>query len=78
MNNQLRRTLQGHKMKTHSCNKTARPFNPLFAPQVNRPLEGREKKLVDDILSSIIQPEAVVENIITGTKFIAVTASGRM
>ena len=44
----------------------------------NRPLEGEEKNLVDTILSSIIRPDAVVEQIVFGSKFIAVTANGRM
>jgi len=44
----------------------------------DRPLEGEEKDLVGVLLSSIIRPDAVVEQIVYGTKFIAVTAAGRM
>ena len=55
-------------MSIYSCNE-------LLA---NRPLEGEEKGLVDTILSSIIRPNAVVEQIVFGAKFIAVTSDGQM
>jgi len=47
-------------------------------PLPDRPLEGEEKKLADSMLSSIIRPDAVVEEVIAGSKFIAVKAGGRM
>jgi uncharacterized protein len=43
-----------------------------------RPLEGEEKKLADSMLSSIVRPDVVVEEIVAGSKFIAVKAGGRM
>jgi hypothetical protein len=58
-------------MSTYSCDK---PLSPL----PDRPLEGEEKKLVHSMLSSIIRPDAVVEAIVVGAKFIAVKADGRM
>ena len=58
-------------MSTYSC-------NGHLATVPDRPLEGEEKDLVDAILSSIIRPDAVVEQIVFGAKFIAVTAGGRM
>ncbi len=58
-------------MSTYSCTST-------MTDLPDRPLEGEEKKLVDSILSSIIRPDAVVEEIIAGDKFIAVKADGRM
>ena len=44
----------------------------------DRPLGGEEKSLVKSILSSIIRPDAVVEQIVFGSKFIAVIAKDRM
>ncbi len=58
-------------MSIYSCNKQLENIS-------DRPLEGEEKGLVDAILSSIIRPDAVVELIVFGAKFIAVTADGRM
>lgn len=58
-------------MSTYSCTQ------PLTAIH-NRPLEGEEKNLADSLLSSIIQPDAVVEEIVAGPKFVAVKAGGRM
>jgi hypothetical protein len=58
-------------MSTYSCTQTT-------AILPDRPLEGDEKKLAHSILSSIIRPDAVVEEIIAGSKFIAVKAGGRM
>ena len=58
-------------MSTYSC-------TPTITPVPDRPLEGEEKILADSILSSIIRPDAIVEDIIAGSKFIAVTAGGRM
>ncbi|MBA3009870.1 MAG: DUF364 domain-containing protein [Proteobacteria bacterium] len=58
-------------MSTDSCIQTMESLP-------DRPLEGEEKKLVDSILSSIIRPDAVVEEVIAGSKFVAVRAGGRM
>jgi len=58
-------------MSTYSCTQT-------MATLPDRPLEGEEKKLADAMLSSIIRPDTVVEEIIAGSKFIAVKAGGRM
>jgi hypothetical protein len=58
-------------MSTYSCDKPSTPLP-------DRPLEGEEKKLVHSMLSSIIRPDAVVEAIVVGAKFIAVKADGRM
>jgi len=58
-------------MSTYSCPRTS-------AIIPDRPLENEEKTLVEDILLSIIRPEAVVEEIVSGGKFIAVKAGGRM
>lgn len=58
-------------MSTYSCTQTT-------AVLPDRPLEGDEKQLIDSMLSSIIRPDAVVEEIIAGSKFIAVKAGGRM
>jgi len=58
-------------MNTYSC-------TPTMADLPDLPLEGEEKQLADSILSSIIRPDAVVEEIIAGDKFIAVKAGGRM
>ncbi|WP_457553336.1 hypothetical protein [Desulfobacula sp.] len=41
-------------MNTYSC-------TPTLTGLPDRPLVGEEKKLADSILSSIIRPEAVVE-----------------
>lgn len=57
-------------MSTYTCEEMT------FPP--DRPLEGKEKILVDDILSFLIRPDAVVEKIIAGSKFAAVIAGGRM
>jgi len=58
-------------MSKYSCTQTltARP---------DQPLEGEERILADSILSSITRPDAVVEEIVAGPKFIAVKAGGRM
>ncbi|AOY58456.1 MULTISPECIES: DUF364 domain-containing protein [Desulfococcus] len=45
---------------------------------LDRPLEGEERQLADCLLSSLIRPDAIVDKIIAGPKFIAVTAAGRM
>jgi len=58
-------------MSTYSCNNH-------LTKVPDRPLAGEEKGLVESILSSIIRPDAVVEQIIFGAKFIAVTAEDRM
>jgi hypothetical protein len=58
-------------MSTYSC-------TPPLTAVPDRPLEGEEKTLANSILSSIIRPDAIVEDIIAGPKFIAVTAGGRM
>ncbi len=58
-------------MSTHSCCRT-----PEYLP--DRPLDGEEKNLVDNLLSALLRPDAVVEEIIAGSKFIAVQAGGRM
>lgn len=58
-------------MSNNSCK------GSLTAPP-DRPLEGEEISLVDTILSSLIRPDAVVEQVVSGGKFIAVTADGRM
>ncbi|MFH1153093.1 MAG: DUF4213 domain-containing proteins [Pseudomonadota bacterium] len=58
-------------MKIHSCTQ-------ITSDSPDRPLEGQEKKLVDSLLASMIRPDAVVEEIIAGPKFIAVAAGGRM
>lgn len=50
----------------------------ILTDRPDQPLEGEEKKLADRILSSITRPDAVVEEIIAGPKFIAVKAGGRM
>jgi len=58
-------------MSTYSC-------TPPLTLSPDRPLEGEEKNLAQDILSSIIRPDVAVEEIIYGSKFIAVKAGGRM
>jgi len=58
-------------MSTYSCTQTTTALP-------DRPLEGEEKKLVNSMLATIIRPDAVVEEIIAGSKFIAVKAGGRM
>ncbi len=58
-------------MSTYSC-------TPAMADLPDRPLEGEEKKLADILLSTIARPDAVVEEIIAGPRFIAVKAGGRM
>ena len=58
-------------MSTYSCTQT-------LTAVPDRPLEGEEKNLADSMLSSIIRPDAVVEEIVAGPKFIAVKAGGRM
>lgn len=37
-----------------------------------------ERELVNDLLRSLLRPDAVVEQVVAGPKFIAVTAGGRM
>lgn len=58
-------------MSTYSCTQTTEVLP-------DRPLEGDEKKLAHSMMSSIIRPDAVVEEIIAGSRFIAVKAGGRM
>lgn len=58
-------------MSTYSCTQT-------LTTVPDRPLEGEEKKLADSMLASIIRPDAIVEEIVVGSKFIAVKAGGRM
>ena len=43
-----------------------------------RPLQAPESDLVAEMLSSIARPDAVVEDVIAGPKFVAVTVDGRM
>ncbi|MCD4718613.1 MAG: DUF364 domain-containing protein [Desulfobacula sp.] len=47
-------------------------------PVLDRPLEGAEKKLVIQMISSIIRPDTIVEQVVAGPKFMAVVAGGRM
>jgi len=47
-------------------------------PAFERPLEGEEKGLVNRMISSITRPDAVVEQVVAGSKFMAVVAGGRM
>jgi len=54
------------------------PCNDHLGKVPDRPLEGEEKGIVESMLSSVIRPDAVVEQIVFGAKFIAVTAKGRM
>ena len=58
-------------MSTYSCTQTITQIP-------DRPLEGQEKKLVDHMLSFIVRPDALVEEVIAGSKFVAVRAGGRM
>ncbi|MFO7751174.1 MAG: DUF364 domain-containing protein [Desulfobacteraceae bacterium] len=44
----------------------------------DRPLHGEEAVLAKDILLSIIRPNAVVEKIVVGSKFLGVVAGARM
>jgi uncharacterized protein (DUF4213/DUF364 family) len=44
----------------------------------DRPLNGAEGKLVNELLNTLIRPDAVVEQVVAGDKFIAVTAGGRL
>lgn len=44
----------------------------------DRPLIGAESKLVNELLNTLIRPDAIVEQVVAGGKFIAVTAGGRM
>lgn len=44
----------------------------------DRPLSGAEAELVSELLKTLIRPDAVVEQVVAGDKFIAVTAGGRM
>lgn len=47
-------------------------------PVSDRPLSGIEHELVDHMMSGILRPDAIIEDIVVGPKFIAVTAGGRM
>lgn len=58
-------------MSTYSCDS-----NLTYIP--DRPLEGEEKNLVDSMLASIVRPDAIVKEVISGGKFIAIKAGGRM
>lgn len=44
----------------------------------DRPLESEERELAQDMLSSIVRPDAVVEKIVAGPKFLGLVAGGRM
>ncbi len=44
----------------------------------DRPLEGQEKILLRDIINTIRRPDAIVEDIIVGSKFLGIIAGGRM
>lgn len=53
-------------------------YSQILTAIPERPLEGEEKKLADSMLSSMLRPDVVVEEIVAGSKFIAVIAGGRM
>ena len=58
-------------MTDHSCTPQA--------PRLDiHPLSGVERNLVDDMIRSLSRPDAVVEQVTAGPKFIAVEAGGRM
>lgn len=46
--------------------------------QAARPLEGDEKKLVNQMISTLARPNIVVEQVVVGSKFMGVVAGGRM
>ncbi len=49
------------------------------APRVEDiPLSGVEEELVDRMLETMMRPDAVVEQVVAGPKFVAVVAGGRM
>jgi len=47
-------------------------------PDIDRNLKGAEKELVEQMIASILRPDAIIEQVIDGPKFIAVIAGGRM
>ena len=58
-------------MTCHTCPK------PL-TPPIDRPLEGAEKELVNQMVRSIDRPDVLVEKVVVGSKFMAVIAGNRM
>ncbi len=54
------------------------PSHPLPTIIPDRPLEGKEAPLINQLLSSIKRPDIPIENIIVGARFIAIQAGGRM
>ncbi len=60
------------KNSKHSCHGSHDIQLPSVAPK------GREKELIQDLISSIKSPETPVDKIVPGPKFMAVIAGGRM
>lgn len=47
-------------------------------PAMDRPLEGAEKELVDQMIQTIDRPDVLTERVVVGSKFLAVIAGNRM
>ena len=58
-------------MSKHNCLEPATPV-------LDRPLEGAEKELVNQMILSINQPNAIVEEVVAGSKFMALSVGGRV
>ncbi len=58
-------------MTDHQC-------SGCLGPAPDRPLEGEEETLVDQLISTMLRPDAIVEEVVPGPKFIAVKADGRV
>jgi uncharacterized protein (DUF4213/DUF364 family) len=60
-----------------SC-KHGEPKSPGPDTLLDRPLENREKELVNQMLSAMINPDAMVDDVAEGPNFTGITAGGRM
>jgi len=49
-----------------------------LTPPMERPLEGAEKNLVNQMIQDINRPSIVVEQVVVGSKFLGLVAGGRM
>lgn len=57
---------------------TCHPCSNPIPPAMDRPLEGAEEKLVSQMIASIHRPDVLVEQVVVGSKFLAVIAGNRM
>ena len=57
---------------------TCQTYPKPLTPAMDRPLEGAEKDLVNQMIQTIDRPDVLTEQVVVGSKFLAVIAGNRM